>query len=172
MVELPPDKLVVSCKQVYKIKTRVDGSVERYKARLVVKGFTQEYRIDYEETFAPVDRLTSARSLIAVAASKNWPLFQMDVKNAFLNGDLAEEVYMQPPPRYDHPPNTVCWLRKSLYGLKQAPRACFAKFSSTIGHLGFQSSSYGHALFLQKIDQGCTLLLLYVDDMIITSNDT
>ncbi|XP_047322353.1 uncharacterized mitochondrial protein AtMg00810-like [Impatiens glandulifera] len=96
----------------------------------------------------------------------------MDVKNAFLNGELTEEVYMQPPPGYDHPLNKVCRLRKALYGLKQAPREWFAKFSYTIGNLGFKSSFYDHALFLRKTDQGCTLLLLYVDDMIITSDDT
>uniref|UniRef100_A0A2N9I0E0 Reverse transcriptase Ty1/copia-type domain-containing protein n=1 Tax=Fagus sylvatica TaxID=28930 RepID=A0A2N9I0E0_FAGSY len=86
--------------RVYKIKTRADGSVERYKARLVARGFTQEYVIDYEETFAPVARLTSVRPLLAVAAVRHWPLFQMDVKNEFLNGDLLEEVYMPPPPSY------------------------------------------------------------------------
>ncbi|GKV15736.1 hypothetical protein SLEP1_g26495 [Rubroshorea leprosula] len=101
----------VSCKWVYKIKTRSDGFVECYKACLVAKGFTQEYGIDYEETFAPVAHPTSVHSLIAIAATKGWKLFQMDVKNAFLNGDLTEEVYMQPPPGLEHPPNKVCQLK-------------------------------------------------------------
>uniref|UniRef100_A0A2N9HJJ7 Reverse transcriptase Ty1/copia-type domain-containing protein n=1 Tax=Fagus sylvatica TaxID=28930 RepID=A0A2N9HJJ7_FAGSY len=117
MTTLPPGKSAVGCKWVYKIKTRADGSVERYKARLVARGFTQEYGIDYEETFAPVARLTSVRSLLAVAAVRHWPLFQMDVKNAFLNGDLLEEVYMQPPPGYPDSQNQVCRLRRALYGL-------------------------------------------------------
>ena len=98
MVDLPPGQSAVGCKWVYEIKTKVDGSVERYNARLVAKGFTQEYGIDYKETFAPIARLTSVRCLIIMAAARCWPLYQMDVKNAFLNGDLHEEVYMQPPP--------------------------------------------------------------------------
>ena len=129
---LPPSKSAVGCKWVYKIKTWTDGSVECYKARLVARGFTQEYGIDYEETFAPVARLTSVRSLLAVAVVRHWPLFQMDVKNTFLNGDLLEEVYMQPSPGYPASQNQVCRLHHALYNLKQAPRAWFAKFSSVV----------------------------------------
>ncbi|XP_057996557.1 uncharacterized mitochondrial protein AtMg00810-like [Hevea brasiliensis] len=95
----------------------------------------------------------------------------MDMKNAFLNGDLSEEVYMQPPPSYDHPPGKVCHLQKALYGLKQAFRAWFAKLSSTISKLGFSSSSFDSAIFIRKTYKGYTLLLLYVDDMIITGDD-
>ena len=108
LVDLPPDKSVVGYKWVFKIKTRSDGSIERYKARLLTKGFTQEYGIDYKETFAPVARLLSVRTLLAIAASRQWKLFQMDIKYAFLNGDLREEVYMQSPPSLSHPPNKVC----------------------------------------------------------------
>ena len=94
LVDLPPGKSAIGCKWIYKIKTRSDGTVDRYKARLVARGFTQKYGIDYEETFAPVARLSSVRTLIAISAARRWPLFQMDVKNAFLNGELAEEVYI------------------------------------------------------------------------------
>ena len=92
----------------------------------------------------------------------------MDVKNAFLNGNLSEEVYMQPPPVES---NKVCHLRRALYGLKQAPRAWFAKFSSTISRLGYTASHYDSDLFLRRTDKGTILLLLYVDDMIITGDD-
>ncbi|WJZ92452.1 hypothetical protein VitviT2T_011444 [Vitis vinifera] len=171
LVTLPPGQSVVGCKWIYKIKTRSDGSVERYKARLVAKGFTQEYEIDYEETFAPVACISSVRALLAVAAARKWDLFQMDVKNAFLNGDLSEEVYMQPPPGLSVESNKVCHLRCALYGLKQAPRAWFAKFSSTIFRLGYTASPYDSVLFLRRTDKGTILLLLYVDDMIITGDD-
>uniref|UniRef100_A0A2N9FUY7 Reverse transcriptase Ty1/copia-type domain-containing protein n=2 Tax=Fagus sylvatica TaxID=28930 RepID=A0A2N9FUY7_FAGSY len=174
LVDLPAGKSAIGCKWVYKIKTRSDGTVDRYKARLVAKGFTQEYGIDYEETFAPVARLSSVRTLIAVSASQHWPLFQMDVKNAFLNGELTEEVYMQLPPGFSQPPDfspKVCRLRRALYGLKQALRAWFAKFSSTISQHGFSASLYDSALFFRHSDHGITLLLLYVDDMIITGDD-
>ncbi|KAJ9535867.1 hypothetical protein OSB04_un000981 [Centaurea solstitialis] len=106
-VPLPPGKKPIGSKWIFKIKTKSDGSIDRYKARLVAKGFNQEYGIDYEETFAPLARITSVRCLLAIAATKRWPLFQMDVKNAFLNGDLSEEVYMIPPPGVSLPTGHV-----------------------------------------------------------------
>ena len=106
---------MVSCKWIYKIKTRSDGSLVHYKARLIVKSFTQEYGIDYEETFTPVARISSVRALLAVATASKWDLFQMDVNNAFLNGDLSEEVYMQPPLGLFVESNKVCHLRRALY---------------------------------------------------------
>ena len=117
-VDLPPSQSIVDCRWVYKIKTKADGSVERYKARLIAKGFTQEYGINYEETLDPIARLTSIRCLIVVAVVRRWPLYQMDVKNSFLNGDLQEEVYMQPPPSYPHLGSQVCRLHRAFYGLK------------------------------------------------------
>ena len=110
IVPMPPGANPVSCKWVYKIKTKADGSVERYKARLVARGFTQEYGIDYEETFAPIAKVTPIRTLIASTAARKWPFYQMDVKNALLNSDLSEVVYMQPPPGAACPPRHVCRL--------------------------------------------------------------
>ena len=135
------------------------------------KRFTKEYGIDYEETFAPIACISSVRVLLAVAAASKWDIFQMDVKNAFLNGDLSEEVYMQPPPGLSVESNKVCHLRCALYGLKQTPQAWFSKFNSTISCLGYMTSPYDSALFLRCTDKGTILLLLYVDDMIITGDN-
>ena len=171
MVDLPPGQFVVGCRWVYKIKTKADGSVERYKARLVAKGFTQEYGIDYEETFARVACFTSVRCLITMAAVHRWPFYQMDVKNAFLDGDLHEEVYMQSPLSYPHSGNQVYHLRHAFYGLKQTPRAWFEKFSSVVAQQGFTLSPHYTALFFRRSSASITLILLYIDDMIITGDD-
>ena len=152
LVDLPRGKSVIGCKWVYKIKTKSDGTIEQYKARLVAKGYAQEYGIDYEETFAHVARITSVCSLFAIVAVHQWPLFQIDVKNAFLNGDLTEEVYMQAPLGYLDYPNKDCLLRHALYGLKQVPLAWFAKFSNTVHQFGFSSIPHDKALFIRRSD--------------------
>ncbi|CAL9012973.1 unnamed protein product, partial [Prunus brigantina] len=116
-----------------------NGSIERYKARLVAKGYTQTYGIDYEETFAPVAKLNIVRVLLSLAANLDWPLHQFDVKNAFLHGELTEEVYMDIPPGYNTTQTgTVCKLRKALYGLKQSPRAWFGRFTMAMKNNGFK----------------------------------
>jgi len=171
IVPLPSGAVPITCKWVFKVKTKSDGSIERYKARLVARGFQQTQGIDYDETFAPVAHMTTVRTLIAVAASSSWTISQMDVKNAFLHGDLHEEVYMHPPPGVDAPSGHVCRLRRALYGLKQAPRAWFERFVSVIKAAGFSSSDHDPALFIHISPRGRTLLLLYVDDMLITGDD-
>jgi hypothetical protein len=126
LVQLPAGKVPIDCRWVFKRKFKADGTLGRYKARLVAKGFTQRFGVDYDETFAPVARAESIRTLIAIAAQRNMHLHQMDVKTAFLNGKLDEDIYMTQPPGYVKGPGMVCKLHRSLYGLKQAPR-CWNK---------------------------------------------
>ena len=127
-------KKTVGCKWVYIVKQRADGSVERYKAWLVAKGYTQTYGLDYEETFALVAKMNSIRILLSLATNLDWPLHQFDVKNTFLHGDLEEEVYMDILPGFEDSKTEgkVCRLKKSLYGLKQSPRAWFEKFTQAM----------------------------------------
>ncbi|CAL1375374.1 unnamed protein product [Linum trigynum] len=173
LVKRQPDMSVIGCKWVYTLKMLPEGTVEREKARLVAQGFRQEYGVDYEETFAPVAKMQTVRSLLAVAAMKEWRLLQLDVKNAFLHGDLKETIYMERPPGYTRGDDTmVCRLRRSLYGLKQAPRAWFEKFHATILHAGLVQSENDPSLFLRSTSRGITALLIYVDDMVVTGDDS
>ncbi|KAJ0852133.1 putative RNA-directed DNA polymerase [Helianthus annuus] len=170
---LPPGKKPVGCRWVFSIKYKPDGAVERYKARLVAKGYTQTYGIDYSETFSPVAKIDTIRVLFSIAANKGWPLLQFDVKNAFLHGELKEEVYMEVPPGLRKESNTkeVCRLKKSLYGLKQSPRAWFGRFTLAMKGYGFKQSNSDHTLFLKRRNGHVTCLIIYVDDMIITGDD-
>jgi hypothetical protein len=171
LVSPPPGIRPITCKWVYKIKTCSDGSLEPYKGRLVARGFQQEQGRDYDETFTPMAHMTTVRTLLAVASVRHWSVSQLDVQNAFLNGDLREEVYMQPPPGYYVRDGMVCRLRRSLYGLKQAPRAWFERFASVVTAAGFSPNAHDPTLFVHISPRGRTLLLLYVDDMIITGDD-
>jgi len=162
----------VGCRWVYRTKFRVDGSIERYKARLVAKGFTQTEGVDFFETFSPVVKLTTVRFLLSIAISFGWFLHQLDVDNAFLNGDLDEEVYMKPPPGMLLPsPQLVCKLNKYLYGLKQASRQWNAKLTSALIQFGFTQSTTDYSLFVQKTRTAFIIILIYVDDIVIAGNN-
>ncbi|GJT98775.1 ribonuclease H-like domain-containing protein [Tanacetum coccineum] len=171
IVDLPPGRKAIDNKWVYRIKYLSSGAIERYKARLVAKGFNQKEGIDYDETFSPVVKIVTVRCLINLAVQCDWPLFQLDINNAFLYGDLTETVYMKLPDGYfDKNDKRVCKLKKSLYGLKQAPRQWNAKLTQALVEDGFMQSKSDYSLFT-KADSGMFLaLLVYVDDIIITGN--
>ncbi|WKA05457.1 hypothetical protein VitviT2T_023423 [Vitis vinifera] len=170
---LPKGKRALGSQWVYRTKYFSNDDIERLKSRLVVLGNHQEAGIDYHETFSPVAKMTTVRAFLAIATSKNWELHQMDVHNAFLHGDLEEEVYMKLPPGFERSdPNLVCRLRKSLYGLKQAPRCWFAKLVTALKGYGFLQSYSDYSLFTYTKGNVQINVLVYVDDLIISGNDS
>ncbi|GKD38336.1 retrovirus-related pol polyprotein from transposon TNT 1-94 [Tanacetum coccineum] len=150
----PPDcAMIIALKWIYKVKLDEYGDVLKNKARLVAKGYCQEEGLDFEESFAPVARLEAIRIFLANAASKNMTVYQMDVKNAFLNGELKEEVYVSQPKGFvdpNHPHHVYC-LKKALYGLKQAPRAWYDTLSKFLLAQGFSKGVVDPTLFIRKI---------------------
>ncbi|KAG7556870.1 Retrotransposon gag domain [Arabidopsis suecica] len=171
--ELPRGKKAVTSKWVFTIKYKSNGDIECYKARPVARGFTQTYGEDYLDTFAPVAKLHTVRVVLSLATNLEWELWQMDVKNAFLQGELEEEVYMKPPPGLeDHnAPGKVFKLKKAIYGLKQSPRAWYHKLSTTLLKRGFKKSEADNTLFTLPSKEGIVVILVYVDDIIISGND-
>lgn len=172
---VPPSSAtnVIGCKWVFRLKRKADGSIERHKARLVAKGFHQQAGIDYGETYSPVIKPTTVRLVLSLAISGGWPIHQIDIQNAFLHGDLSEEVYMTQPPSFAHPqyPSHICKLQKALYGLKQAPRAWFSRLSNKLIELGFLSSRSDSSLFILRTASYLMLVLIYVDDILITCSN-
>jgi len=138
LVSLPEGRKPVGCKWVFKVKSKPDGNVERFKACLVAKGFSQQPGTDFNETFASVVRLNSLRSLLAYAVNKKLIIHQMDVNTAFLNGHLQEDIYMEQPPGYviEGKEDLVCYLQRSLYGLKQSSRCWHVTFREYMRELG------------------------------------
>ena len=174
LVQLPKGKRPLRNKWVYRLKTNESSSQPRYKARLVVKGFSQKKGVDFEEIFSPVVKMSSIRVVLSIAASQNLEVEQMDVKTAFLHGDLEEEIYMEQPEGFmvKGKESLVCRLNKSLYGLKQAPRQWYKKFESFMIDQGYTRTTTDHCVFMKKFNSGeFIILLLYVDDMLIVGRD-
>ena len=172
LVPLPKGRKLVRCKWVYRTKYGPDGKVDKHKARLVAKGFSQVEGIDYTETFSPVAKMNSIRLVLSLAASLKWEVHQMDVKSAFLHGDLHEEIYMEQPIGFIQTDSSlVCRLKKSLYGLKQAPRAWYAKMDNFLLESGFSRCHSDNTVYTKTVGNSLIILVLYVDDLILTGSD-
>jgi hypothetical protein len=174
LVSRPAGVNVVTGKWIFQHKFHPDGSLARYKARWVLRGFTQQHGIDYGETFSPVVKPATIRLVLSIATMHSWPIHQLDMKNAFLHGHLDETVFCEQPSGFldSTHPSHVCHLRKSLYGLKQAPRAWFHRFTTFITSIGFSASKSDSSLFILHRGASIAYLLLYVDDIILTATTT
>jgi hypothetical protein len=172
LVPLVPGANDIDSKWVFKVKRHSDGSIERYKSRLVAKGFKQKYSLDYEDTFSLVVNPTTICLLLSLSVNRGWSLRQLDVQNDFLHGVLEEEVSMRQPPGFEDPtcPQHICRLDKPLYGLKQASRAWHHRLGSALADYGFVPSKADTSLFLLQRRSLSMFLLVYVDDIIVISS--
>ena len=173
LVDLPSGCKPLSSKWIFKRKRKVDGSIDKYKARLMIKGFRQTEGLDYFDTYSPVTRINSIRMVLAIAALKDLEVHQMDVKTAFLNGDLNEEIYMEQPEGFSAPGQEmkVCRLVKSLYGLKQAPKQWHEKFDNVMLSHGFKINECDKCVYVKDDEHGYVNVCLYVDDILIVGSD-
>jgi hypothetical protein len=170
----PDNANIVGSKWVFHIKRIADGSIDKHKARLVARGFTQVYGLDYFNTYSPVARLTSIRLILAIAARYDWEIESFDFVGAYLNGELDdnEEIYMQSPPGYDSDPRTVKRLQKSLYGLKQAGRKWYDTLVRTLTKLGFFITHADPGVFYARVGKNILILAVHVDDCILTGSSS
>ena len=164
---------MVGSRWIYKVKQAADGSVEKYKARFVAQGFSQIEEIDYDDTFAPVARYSSIRSILALSTQMGWRIHQMDVKIVFLNEMIDEEVYIEQLEGFEtfDRESHVCILKRSLYGLKQAPCAWYTRIDSYFTGLGFTKSEADENLYQIVVEGKILIILLYVDDLILTGDE-
>ena len=157
---------------MYKVKFKADGTVERLKARFVIKGFTQKAGIDHSETFSPIVKMTTIRTLMVVVVKKKWPLHQLDVNIAFLHGDLHEDIYMKlPQGLLSRIPNAVCKLKKSLYGLKQASEKWYGKLTEVLYKRGYKHSQNACSLFHKRTPGFAVFVDVHIDDILVIGND-
>jgi len=171
--DLPPGHKAIGLKWVFKVKKDPDGNIVKHKARLVAKGYAQRQGVDFDEVFAPVARIETVRVLLALAAQGGWEVHHMDVKSAFLNGDLNETVFVQQPPGFViGKGDKVLRLKKALYGLRQAPRAWNSKLDKELIALGFLKSKLDNAVYRRSSRDSFLLVGVYVDDLIISGPNT
>ena len=171
LTNLPPGNKAIDLKWVYKLKKDTSGNIVKHKARIVAKGYVQKHGVDFEEIFAPVTRLETVRLLLALSAKHGWEVHHMDVKSAFLNGELDEVVYVSQPEGFvkQGQEHLVYRLYKALYGLRQAPRAWYAKLSQCLEEMGLSRCPYEHAVYIKKEGEESLIVAVYVDDLLITS---
>lgn len=174
LVPRPPGAHVITGKWIFKNKFHADGRLERRKARWVVRGFSQRPGLDFDQTFSQVVKPATIRTVRHLAAARDWPVHQLDVKNAFLHGHLTEQVFCQQPAGFVDAaqPDAIWLLRKSLYGLKQAPRAWFQRFTTHLQQLGFVPAKSDSSLFVLHRGDEEAHLLLYVDDIVLATSTT
>ena len=170
---MPNSVKSVGCKWVFKTKKDSLGNIERHKAKLVIKGFTQREGINYTKTFSPVSKKDSLWIIMALIAYFDFDLYQMDVKTTFLNGNLEEEVYIKQPEGFSSSEgkNLVCKLKKSIYGLKQASRQWYLKFHEVITSFGFEENIMDQCIYQKVSGSKICFLVLYVDDILLATND-
>ncbi|GJY91981.1 retrotransposon protein, putative, ty1-copia subclass [Tanacetum coccineum] len=173
LVELPPNGRTIRSKWLFKKKTDMDGKVHTFKARLVGKGYTQTHGVDYGETFSPVADIRAIRILLAIAMFYDYEIWQMDIKTAFLNGHLSEDIYMVQHEGFVDPkhPNKVCKLQRSIYGLKQASRSWNKRFDVKIKKIGFTQNPDEPCVYLKANGSNVAFLILYVDDILLMGNN-
>lgn len=173
LCELPNGRNVIGCKWIFKTKTDASGKVNRYKARLVAQGFTQKFGTDYDQVFAPVARNTTLRILLSVASKEKFIVHHMDVKTAFLNSKLKEEIYMKQPPGFENGnKKLVCRLKKCIYGLKQSAKEWNDEIRRTLTREGFTQSKNDACLYSKKVHGEWVFLLIYVDDIAIMTKSS
>jgi hypothetical protein len=168
-VSCPPGTNVVTGKWLFRHKLTSDGSLDRYKARWVLRGFTQRPEVDYGETFSPVVKFATVRAILSLALSCDLAIHQLDVKNAFLHSILTKTVYCSQPTGFVDVarPDLVCRLNRSMYGLMQVPRAWYSRFASYLTSIGFVEAKSGTSLFIYQRNDDTIYLLLYVDNIVL-----